>query len=118
MGKNRFVTPGEIYMCDLDEVLGSEQGGNRPVVVVSNSKICAFSPTVQVVPVTSKAKGDLPTHYSLYKKDYPAFNYNVNLALCEQVRTIDKTRLGQKLCSLSHYDFYNIVQATYKNFPF
>lgn len=118
MGKYRFMSPGDIFVCDFDGAIGSEQKGKRPIIVVSDTKQCAFSPTVQVVPVTGKDKMELLTHYLLYKKDYPEFNSEKNIVLCEQITTVDKERLGLKIGELGHYDLYNLIQTIYKNFPF
>lgn len=118
MGRYRFMSSGDIFVCDFEGAIGSEQKGKRPVVVVSDAKQCAFSPTVQVVPITTKEKIELPTHYLLYKKDYPEFNSETNLVLCEQICTIDKGRLGLRIGKLSSYDLYNLVRTIHKNFPF
>lgn len=112
------MSPGDIFVCDFGATFGSEQGGKRPAIVVSDTTQCAFSPTVQVVPVTSREKIGLPTHYVLYQKDYPEFNSETNLALCEQITTIDKAKLGLKITSLSYYDLYNLIMSVHKNFPF
>lgn len=118
MGKYRFMSPGDIFICDFEGATGSEQKGKRPIIVVSDTKQCAFSPTVQIVPVTGRDKMELPTHYLLYNRDYPEFNSEKNIVLCEQILTVDKGRLGLKIGKLSSYDLYNVVQTIYKDFPF
>lgn len=82
-------------MAVLDPVIGSEQGGNRPVVIIQNNTGNLHAPTVIAVPVTSSLKPALPTHAFL-----PAGEgglWRDSIALCEQVRTLEKTRLGRRL---------------------
>ncbi len=83
---------GDIYIAGLDPVVGSEQGGRRPVLIVQNDKGNRFSPTVIVVPITSaERKHTLPTHVHL-----PGGTGGLNkpsIVLCEQLRTLEKTRL-------------------------
>lgn len=86
------IARGQVYFALLDPVLGSEQGGRRPVVVVSNNIGNRHGSTVIVVPVTTGAKTQLPTHVAL---GGAAGLTERSLALCEQVRTIDKRRLGR-----------------------
>ena len=93
------VRRGEIYMADLSPVCGSEQGGVRPVLVVQNDIGNKFSPTVIVVAVTSKLhKAKLPTHIEL--KDNVGNLEKDSILLCEQIRTIDKLRLKDKVGAL------------------
>ena len=83
---------GDLYFADLEPVIGSEQGGIRPVLIVSNNIGNKFSPTVIVAPVTSKTieKNKLPVHVDLVAFDKIK---NDSIILIEQVRTIDKQRL-------------------------
>ena len=87
-----MIKRGDIYYADLNPVVGSEQGNNRPVIIVQNNKGNKHSPTVIVVPITGRLnKNPLPTHVLLPKacgleKD--------SLALTEQIRAIDRSRLG------------------------
>ena len=87
-----MIRRGEIYYADLSPVVGSEQGGLRPVLVVQNDVGNKYSPTVIVSAITSQInKAKLPTHIEL-----PASNYGLNkdsVVLLEQLRTIDKRRL-------------------------
>ena len=87
---------GDIYMAELDPVIGSEQGGTRPVVIIQNNTGNLHAPTVIAVPVTSSTgKPALPTHAFL-----PAGEgglWRDSIALCEQVRTLEKARLGRRL---------------------
>lgn len=114
--KYRFTSPGDVYVCDLGEVCGSEQSGKRLVIVVSSASIAAHSPTVTIVPITAQEKPIFKTHYLLHSNSYPKFHQQINTVLCEQVRTIDKSRLGEKVCSLTGYDLYNIMLCLQYNF--
>ena len=81
---------GEIYYADLSPVVGSEQGGYRPVLIVQNNKGNRFSTTVNVAPISSKlTKNHLPTHVLI---DEGALEKK-SVVLLEQIRTIDKQRL-------------------------
>ena len=87
----RKIKRGEIYIADLDPVIGSEQGGERPVLIIQNNVGNTYSPTVIVLAITSRyqKKKNMPTHIPIESSDL-AMN---SIALVEQVRTIDKTRL-------------------------
>ena len=87
------VLRGQMYYADLDPVVGSEQGGFRPVLVIQNDVGNNFSPTVIVTPITSKQKKmRQPTHVGIP----PYFNLPENsVAMLEHIRTIDKSRLGE-----------------------
>lgn len=90
---------GDVYYADLRPVIGSEQGGIRPVVIVQNDVGNKHSPTVICAAVTSKMnKAKLPTHIELPAKDYHMVKDSV--ILLEQLRTIDKARLKDKICHL------------------
>ena len=87
------VRRGDIFIADLDPVSGSEQGGVRPVLIVQNNRGNRFSPTVICAAMTSRlGKADLPTHVWVSAKDSGL--KNDSLVLCEQIRTLDKRRLG------------------------
>lgn len=93
------IKRGEIYFADLSPVVGSEQGGIRPVLVVQNDTGNKFSPTIIVVAITSQlAKAKIPTHVEISAKESLLPKDSVILA--EQVRTIDKRRLKEKICEL------------------
>lgn len=87
----RKIMRGEIYIADLDPVVGSEQGGERPVLVIQNNLGNKHSPTVIVLAITSRfhKKRNLPTHIPIESGDLS----KDSIALAEQVRTIDKSRL-------------------------
>lgn len=94
------IKRGEIYYADLSPVVGSEQGGIRPVLIIQNDVGNKYSPTVIVSAITSQlGKAKLPTHIEL-----SADRYNLpknSVALLEQIRTLDKRRLQEKITTLS-----------------
>lgn len=93
------VQRGDIYYADLSPVVGSEQGGIRPVLVIQNDIGNRFSPTVIVAAITGQIKkGKLPTHVDISKEDCGLEHDSV--ILLEQVRTLDKQRLIDKIASL------------------
>ena len=87
---------GDIYYDDLSPVVGSEQGGIRPVLVIQNDIGNKYSPTVIAAAITSQInKAKMPTHIELAAKDYGLNKDSV--ILLEQIRTIDKRRLREKI---------------------
>ena len=91
-----YVKRGDIFYADLSPVIGSEQGGVRPVLIVQNDVGNKFSPTVIAAAITSKQdKNNLPTHIEVDAKDCGLAKDSV--VLLEQVRTIDKRRLKEKM---------------------
>ena len=93
------INRGEIYYADLSPVVGSEQGGLRPVLIIQNDIGNKFSPTVIVTAITSQlTKNKIPTHVQLDSSTYALPKDSVVLA--EQLRTIDKQRLKQYVCTL------------------
>lgn len=100
MQEKKEIIRGEIYFADLSPIVGSEQGGLRPVLIVQNDIGNKYSPTVIVVAITSQlSKAKLPTHVELGAKEFNLPKDSV--ALCEQIRTIDKRRLKEKLSTLN-----------------
>jgi len=90
------VKRGEIYYADLSPVIGSEQGGIRPVLVVQNDVGNKYSPTVIVAAITSQInKAKMPTHVEIDAKEYGLIKDSV--ILLEQIRTVDKKRLKEKI---------------------
>lgn len=86
----REIKRGEIYYANLQPVLGSEQGGIRPVVVLQNDKGNIFSPTTIVAAITArKGKTELPTHVTIVVEGLS----RKSIVLLEQIRTIDKKRI-------------------------
>ncbi len=101
---------GDIYFAELNPVQGSEQGGMRPVLVVQNDVGNNYSPTTIVLPITSRLqKPKLPTHVALSRQESGLTRDSVVLA--EQIRTIDKVRLQQKVACLDAITMNRINQA-------
>ena len=95
-----IVKRGDIFYADLSPVIGSEQGGIRPVLVVQNDVGNKYSPTIIVAAITSQInKAKLPTHLEISALEYGLTKDSV--VLLEQIRTIDKRRLREKI---GHFD--------------
>ena len=104
------VKRGDIFYADLSPVIGSEQGGVRPVLVIQNDIGNKYSPTVIVAAVTSQInKAKLPTHIEIRAKDFGLPKDSV--ILLEQVRTIDKKRLREKIGRLDEEQMENVKNA-------
>ena len=105
-----IVHRGEIYYADLSPVVGSEQGGVRPVLIVQNDVGNKFSPTVIAAAITSqKSKADLPTHISVDAQGSGLLKDSI--VLLEQVRTLDKHRLREKMGRLDPDSMNRVDQA-------
>lgn len=93
------IKRGDIYYAELNPVIGSEQGGTRPVLIISNDIGNKHSPTVIIAPITSRVhtKAKIPTHALI--KDFDGLDKN-SIILFEQIRTIDKQRLREYLGTL------------------
>ena len=90
------VKRGDIFYADLSPVVGSEQGGLRPVLIVQNDIGNKYSPTVIAAAITSKLdKAKLPTHIDVYAEEFGLSKNSV--VLLEQIRTLDKRRLREKM---------------------
>lgn len=93
------VKRGDIYFADLSPVVGSEQGGVRPVLIIQNDVGNKYSPTVIVAAITSQIqKAKLPTHVEITAKEHGLDRDSV--VLLEQIRTIDKQRLNERITHL------------------
>mgnify|MGYP004484222529 CR=1 FL=1 len=92
-----MIKRGDIFFADLDPVIGSEQGGFRPVIVIQNNTGNFFSPTVIAAAVSSARKNDMPTHIKMGSSKLFPKN---SVILCEQIRTIDKSRLREYVGSV------------------
>lgn len=104
------IKRGEIYYADLSPVVGSEQGGIRPVLIVQNDVGNKFSPTVIAAAITSqKEKSKLPTHIELDPENCGLAKDSV--VLLEQIRTIDKKRLKEKMGSLDYGSMNKVDKA-------
>ena len=106
----KIVRKGDIFYADLSPVIGSEQGGIRPVVILQNDVGNRFSQTTIVAIITSRLnKAKLPTHIVIDSNNYGLNKKSV--ILVEQVRTIDKRRIKEKLGKLSEEDLKKIDRA-------
>ena len=104
------INRGEVFYADLSPVVGCEQGGTRPVVIVQNNVGNRHSPTVIAAAITSKQdKTSLPTHISVKAESCGLAKDSV--VLLEQIRTIDKQRLREKTGRLSDADIKRLNNA-------
>ncbi len=105
-----MIARGELYSACLDPVVGSEQGGVRPVLVIQNDVGNRFSPTVIVLAVTGQMnKAKLPTHVQVSAEGNGLNKDSVVLA--EQIRTLDKRRLKEKIGSLTPEQMEKVTEA-------
>ncbi|NLC69367.1 MAG: type II toxin-antitoxin system PemK/MazF family toxin [Clostridiaceae bacterium] len=106
------IRRGDMFYADLSPVVGSEQGGIRPVLVIQNDIGNKFSPTVIVSAITSQInKAKLPTHVEISAKDYGLQKDSV--ILLEQIRTIDKRRIKEKIGHLDDKLMEQVNEALY-----
>ncbi len=92
-----LIKRGDIFYADLMPVVGSEQGGVRPVLIIQNDVGNRYSPTVICAAITSQInKAKIPTHIEIESEKYELVKDSV--VLLEQIRTIDKSRLREKIC--------------------
>jgi mRNA interferase MazF len=104
------VSRGDVWLCDLSFTIGSEQGGVRPCLIVQCFKGNMYSPTTQIVPLTtSTIKNKLPTHVYLDANEFKMERSSI--ALCEQLRTIDKNRLICKLTEINKEKMKEVNEA-------
>lgn len=104
------IRRGDIYYADLSPVIGSEQGGLRPVLIVQNDLGNKYSPTVIAAAITSRmGKTKLPTHIDLAGQDVGLAKDSV--ILLEQIRTLDKTRLREKMGHLDDVTMQSVNGA-------
>jgi len=104
------IKRGDVYFADLSPVVGSEQGGVRPVLVIQNDIGNRFSPTVIVAAITAQIqKAKLPTHVEIDAKKY-GFERD-SVILLEQIRTIDKQRLTDKITTLDESMMKKVDEA-------
>lgn len=111
----KHVMKGDIFFADLDPVIGSEQGGIRPVLVLQNNIGNAYSNTIIIAPLTSKnnIKADLPTHIKMTKiKKIP----QDSILLLEQIRTIDKCRINNYVGRINPDLLWSINKAIITSF--
>lgn len=104
------IKRGDIYYADLSPVVGSEQGGIRPVLIVQNDVGNKFSPTVIAAAITSRQfKTNLPTHIQVDAQECGLSKDSI--VLLEQVRTLDKKRLKEKMGNLDDGDMSRVNRA-------
>jgi len=104
------IYKGDMFYADLTPVVGCEQGGIRPVLIIQNNIGNRYSPTVIVAAITSRTeKNPLPTHIRLYSQQY-GLRQN-SLVLLEQVRTIDRSRLREYIGHLSEPQMQQVNEA-------
>ena len=101
------IKRGDVYYAALNPVIGSEQGGTRPVLIVQNDTGNKFSPTVIVAAITGRQKKNLPTHVPVNIPELP----KDSIVLLEQIRTIDKQRITEYVACLSNSKMKEIEQA-------
>ena len=106
----KTIKRGDIYYAELNPVIGSEQGGTRPVLIISNDIGNRHSPTVIVAAITSRVhtKAKLPTHTAI--RDFEGLNKD-SIILLEQIRTIDKKRLQEYIGMLSESEMARVDKA-------
>ncbi|QAT41264.1 type II toxin-antitoxin system PemK/MazF family toxin [Clostridium sp. JN-9] len=101
---------GDIFYADLSPVVGSEQGGVRPVIIIQNDIGNRYSPTVIVAAITSQInKAKLPTHVEISSEEYGLNKDSV--VLLEQIRTLDKKRLKDKIGHMTVEDMKKVDEA-------
>jgi mRNA interferase MazF len=104
------IKRGDVFFADLSPVIGSEQGGTRPVLVIQNDIGNRFSPTVIIAAITAQIqKAKLPTHVEINAARY-GFERD-SVILLEQVRTIDKSRLTDKITQLDEFLMEQVDEA-------
>lgn len=104
------IKRGDIFYADLSPVIGSEQGGQRPVLIIQNDVGNRYSPTVIAAAITSKmSKAKLPTHIDIFA-DHVGLTKD-SVILLEQVRTLDKRRLKEKIGHLDELSMQRVNQA-------
>ncbi|WP_313180874.1 type II toxin-antitoxin system PemK/MazF family toxin [Lacrimispora sp.] len=106
--QKRSIRRGDIFYADLSPVVGSEQGGNRPVLILQNDIGNRYSPTVIVAAITRRSKRELPTHVEVGCMEELQKN---SVVLLEQIRTIDRMRLLEYIGSLSRLQMLSVDQA-------
>ncbi len=104
------VRRGDIFYADLSPVVGSEQGGIRPVIIIQNDIGNRYSPTVIVAAITSQInKAKLPTHVEISSEEYGLNRDSV--VLLEQIRTLDKKRLKEKIGHMTEDDMKKVNKS-------
>ncbi len=102
------IKRGDVYIAELDPVVGSEQGGCRPVLIVQADRGLRNAPTAVVLPITSQTKPALPTHAFLVGASGLSAG---SIALAEQIRTLDKTRLRKRIGTVEGFRMAEVDTA-------
>ena len=109
------IKRGDIYYADLSPVIGSEQGGIRPVLIIQNDVGNKYSPTVIAAAITSKLnKSRLPTHIEVDAREYGLAKDSI--ILLEQIRTLDKQRLKERMGHLNENKMIDVNKALFVSF--
>lgn len=108
--KDRKVFQGGVYLVNLSPIIGSEQGGTRPCVCVSNDRSNYCATTAQFVPLTTQLKTPIPTHHVLQQKDY-SFLYKDSVVLGEQITTKSIKRVKSFLGRINSKDLDDIIKC-------
>ena len=104
------VKRGDIFYADLSPVIGSEQGGIRPVIIIQNDIGNKYSPTVIVAAITSQInKAKLPTHVEISSEEYGLNRDSV--VLLEHIRTLDKKRLKERIGHMTESDMKKVDKS-------
>lgn len=105
-----IIKRGDMFYADLSPVIGSEQGGVRPVLIIQNDMGNKYSPTVIAAAITSqKTKNKLPTHIEIHPESSGLKSDSIVLA--EQIRTIDKSRLKEKIGHINDEEVINKINS-------
>lgn len=108
----RKVRQGEVYMCNLSvDSIDHEQGSIRPILVASVDIRNDTSANVFVFPITHARKKYQPCHYPLYQSSYPFFNFKKQIVLCEEGRSVSKSRLERFLGKISDEDLQGVLDS-------
>lgn len=109
------VKRGEIVLIDLSGAQYNEQCSSRPAIVIQNDVGNYYSPTTIVIPLTSKSKKKLPTHVEIKSGNETGLKEK-SIALCEQVRSVDKRRIIKKLGKINNDVLSDVFRAYVANF--
>ena len=104
----RYINQRDVYMVELDGV-GSEEIGLRPCVCISSAVCNKYSEVVVFVPLTTQDKPNLPVHHMLYKSKYNELKKD-SCVLCEQIRSLDRRRIGRYITQIDKQDFDQIIR--------
>lgn len=107
---DKIINRGDIFFADLSPAMGSEQGGMRPVVILQNDCGNKYSPTTIIASLSSQDKPTLPVHVKLRKNSENGL-LSDSVVLLEQIRTIDKRRLKERVGRLGGHDMQRVLVA-------